>query len=249
MFNIISPKILISIVSHGQIDLIYDLLNDLKIEKIKNYKIILTINIHENIDELYKYSDLPILIIKNNKPKGFGDNHNQAFNKSTCDLFIILNPDIRLNKLNIENILKIFKENDIGAIGPKVICSTGLIEDSARYFPTIYGLIKRAIFRIKKCDYIFSDRPIEVDWVAGMFVVYRADAFRFVNGFDTKYFMYYEDADICWRLKMAGWRTILQPNSVVIHNAQRMSHRNIKYFIWHICSLFRILFFKVRKKF
>ena len=76
-----------------------------------------------------------------------------------------------------------------------------------------------------------------------MFILFRSEAYMQVKGFDERYFMYYEDADIGRRLARKGWKTMLEPNTTVIHDAQRASHRSIRHLQWHLKSMFRFLFF------
>lgn len=234
-----------SVVSHGQAKLVKSLLDDLNNLSLTKIEVILTINIQE--DER-KYGDIesynfPIKIIRNRIPKGFGANHNAALLTAVGNYHCIINPDIRITSINLQEILSIFKKDNVGAVAPMIISENGVIQDSCRKFPTFLGLIKRKINRKKiKLDYIWSEHPIEVDWIAGMFIIFRPNAFSQVCGFDEKkYFMYFEDVDICNRLHDSGWKIIFDPRTKVIHNAQRDSHRKIKYLLWHMQSAFRYL--------
>lgn len=235
-----------SIVSHGQGHLIENFLNDLTNIRLLSYEIILTINIKENEKFLDKYSELPIKIIRNNKIKGFGENHNSAFKLSSGQFFVIVNPDIRINNPDFKSIIDFMqKDTTIGACGPLVQSSDGEIQDSARFFPTISLLLNR-IFRIffglrNSSDYQIINNPIKVDWLAGMFIFFKREVFSSVGGFDERYFMYYEDADICWRIKKGGWSVYLYPEITVIHDAQRTSWKKFKFFRWHLRSIIRIL--------
>jgi len=242
-----STKITLSIVSHGQIELICNLLKDLQKFDLRDSSITLTINIQEDLSELKSFENLPISIIRNEQPKGFGDNHNFAFESTTCDFFAIVNPDIRLDSYNANLLLAPFHALNVGAVAPVILSPTGQVEDSARRFPSVRRLIRRAVLGKREPDYSWDTRPIDVDWSAGMFVVYRAEAFRDIGGFDPRYFMYMEDADICLRLKRAGWRTVLQPACSVVHDARRASRRSLRHLRWHLASAFRFLFFPIRK--
>jgi N-acetylglucosaminyl-diphospho-decaprenol L-rhamnosyltransferase len=239
-------KISFSIVSHGQGRLIVNLLSDLARLNLESYEIIVTLNIDEDENFLDNFYRLPIKIIRNKKIKGFGENHNSAFKISSGELFAVVNPDIRLTEFNYKEIYDFIIDGEfIGACGPRVISSAGEIQDSVRIFPTIMLLTKR-VFRSflglkNNSDYQIFDAPVKVDWVAGMFVFFKRDAFFSVGGFDERYFMYYEDADICRRMKKNGWSAYLYPEFSVIHDAQRTSWKKFKYFRWHLRSIIRIL--------
>jgi N-acetylglucosaminyl-diphospho-decaprenol L-rhamnosyltransferase len=222
------------------------LLTDLKTFDLSHTEVILTINIPEDEIFISDFKELPLTIIRNKAPKGFGENHNFAFESTKCDFFTIINPDIRLIEFNRVALLAPFCDSGVGATAPLVLSPAGHTEDSARRFPTLARLIMRTAFGKREPDYAWSDKPIDVDWVAGMFVVYRSAAFESIGGFDSRYFMYMEDADICLRLKRAGWRTVLQPACSVVHDARRASRRSLRHLRWHLASAFRFLFLPTR---
>lgn len=233
------PKLSLSIVSHGQAALISLLLDDLYRLALVDTEVIVTLNIPEDESPL-KGLDLPFRLIRNTAPKGFGENHNEAYAQCTGDYFIVVNPDIRLPSLDVGQLLAPMKDTKVGAVSPVVLNSAGGIEDSVRTFPTIFGLARRVLLGQRAPSYKFDGRPIDVDWAAGMFMVFRRESYQAVLGFDhRRFFMYLEDVDICRRLKERGWRVVLQPAVSVIHDAQRASRRNIKHMRWHLTSAFR----------
>lgn len=238
---IAKKNIVFSIVSHGQLDLIKDFLGDFKAAVFDNVSIVLTINIPEEESILSDFDMLPISLIRNAEPKGFGANHNFALLQSNGDVFVIVNPDIRLKNFNLDILLETLEMVGVGACAPVVLSSQGTVEDSVRRFPTFSRLLRRVILRQRQPDYQWSNSPIQVDWNAGMFVAFRPEAFRSVSGFDERFFMYYEDADICRRLARNGWKIMLQPATSVIHDAQRASRRSRKHMQWHLKSMFRFL--------
>ncbi|WP_081007654.1 MULTISPECIES: glycosyltransferase [Comamonas] len=231
----------LSIVSHGQANLIKDLLNDLDKLPEKFFEVIITINLAED-ESLYQGFSFPIRIIRNSKPKGFGCNHNAAFNFSSAKWFAVVNPDIRVDSLDISELLSPFEDQSIAAIAPLILSKEGKVEDSARRFPTLFRLIKRVVFGKRTSDYGVSADPFLVDWVAGMFVVFRRSAYKNISGFDDRrFFMYLEDADICRRLKQKGLQTVVNPKVQVVHLAQRASRKNFQHMRWHIVSTLRFL--------
>ena len=232
-------KYCFSVVSHNNASLVESLLNEFdKLDDI-SFQIILTINIPESLClDIYKFK---LIIINNKKPLGYGSNHNNAFRHSNSQYFIVCNPDISLKNFDIEPLTRIFLYNKVGACGPLVITPTLKIEDSARKFPTICNLFKRKFFTTK-IDYQIENKPLEVDWIAGMFMMFKSDLFKTISGFNESYHMYCEDADICKRIKASGHSVFLVPSTSVIHDARRSSRRNIRYLYWHIKSMVYFLF-------
>lgn len=237
-----SPLVSLSIVSHGQGALVRPLLEDIRSWKGARFQILLTINIPENIDYLQAFDNLEIKIINNKTAKGFGENHNAAFVRASGSFFVVLNPDIRSSALDFKPILDILQSVSVGACAPLVFSPEGQIEDSARRFPTFFRLAKRVILNQRSLDYIINDDPVNVDWVAGMFIAFRSDVFALIGGFDSRFHMYLEDADMCRRLRHRNLATIVTPLCRVVHDAQRASRKKIRYMIWHYRSAFRYLF-------
>jgi N-acetylglucosaminyl-diphospho-decaprenol L-rhamnosyltransferase len=239
--------ICISIVSHGQGHLVSRLLDDLETNssfQTFNSQIIVTLNIFEDEGFLENRS-LNIRVLRNTRKLGFGANHNQAFEFKKGEIFIVLNPDIRiLKEFSFREVIHLFDKND-GVVSPVILNNNGIVEDNARRFPTFLSTSERILTRIfgfkVRRDYKEFIDTIEVDWLGGMFMIFRSDAFEQVKGFDTRYFMYLEDADICRRLAKHGWKRKLLATQSAIHEGQRMSHRNLQHFLWHIRSLWRFL--------
>jgi N-acetylglucosaminyl-diphospho-decaprenol L-rhamnosyltransferase len=236
-----APRLTLSIVSHGQGHLIRNLLSDLSNSPLDGCEILLTLNIPESEAFLSAFAHLPLRLIRNSAPKGFGGNHNAAFAASSAPCFAIVNPDIRATPLDVTSVLETLSEGRIGACAPLVLAPDGGIEDSARRFPRPIGLVKRVLGGRRGPDYAIApgSSPRQVDWVAGMFVVFPREAFAAVGGFDERYFMYMEDVDICRRLGQAGWATWIDPRSAVVHDAQRASRRSMRHLRWHLTSALR----------
>lgn len=230
-----------SIVSHGQGVLVVNLLNDLKKLQIKNYEIILTFNILEDEDFLKNFNDLPIIVIRNKYINGFGSNHNSAFKNSSGKYFYVLNPDIRIPGLKFDDLIQNFNDKRVGVVAPIVYSANGAVEDSFRKFPTVYSLLRRKLFHCNDADYSFSNFPITVDWVAGMMMIIPRSVYIEIKGFDEKYFMYFEDVDLCLKINSINMKVVLDPRNYVIHDAQRASRKKFQYFIWHLKSAFRFL--------
>lgn len=231
----------LSVVSHGQAALVRLLLSDLERLRPADFEVLLTLNVPEDESSLVS-SGFPLRVIRNTRPKGFGANHNAAFAVSRGDYFVVINPDIRLPDLALDGLRQVVDLDRTGACAPLVFNSSGHLEDSTRRFPTVLRLLRRVVLRDRALDYEWQGRSQAVDWVAGMFVMFRREAFAQVRGFDDqRFFMYFEDVDICRRLKGLGWAVRVQPAVRVVHDAQRASARQLKHLWWHLTSAARYL--------
>ena len=236
----------VSIVSHGQMSLVKELLFDIqKCCSKTTLEVILTLNIAEVLDVDLDAYVFPIKLVQNNIPQGFGSNHNQAFKYTKGQFFCVMNPDIRLNNDPFPELVNGLLSDSIGVIAPVVVNEFNLIEDSARPFPSpIAILFKLAskVFNSSAQSRVEGSKPYE--WVGGMFMLFNADTYALINGFDDRYFMYYEDVDICARLTYMGRQIVLCQATSVIHQAQRASHRSFKHMCWHISSMLRFFLSK-----
>ena len=231
-------QITISIVSHYQEKLIKHLLDDLENFCNKFITVIITINIEEKFFLNKKYS-FPIFFVKNINPKGYGSNHNYAFMKCSTKYFCVANPDIRLNSNPFASLTKEIELYSAALISPMVINEMGDIEESVRKYPSISSLFLKFLNIKKEFIYNKSNLIINPDWVGGMFMLFNTEQYRTIGGFDERYFLYCEDVDICRSLLKSGNSIIYSPNASVIHSARRSSHKNIRYFLWHLTSFFR----------
>jgi N-acetylglucosaminyl-diphospho-decaprenol L-rhamnosyltransferase len=231
----------LSVVSHGQPELISRLLSDLRYLAPTNVELFITVNIPEN-EMNYNSLPFPTYIIRNKVPQGFGANHNAAFSLSSGYFFVVLNPDIRLYSFDVEKLIGPLRDPRVGALAPRVINGKGEVEDSIRFFPTLFKYIQRVILNQRNPDYLWGLRPFEVEWAAGMFLVFKKEAFESIKGFDSnRFFMYLEDVDICQRLRKSEWTVIANPDFTVTHDAQRASRKSLKHLRWHALSALRYL--------
>jgi len=233
------PCIVISVVSHRQGYLVRDLLKDIETQCDENIQVVLTLNVPEAIPFEPKDYKYPIDVVHNQRPKGFGANHNSAFRHVACDYFCVVNPDIRITANPFMSLIECLNNASAGVVGPLVRNRNGDIEDSARAFPTPWRIAKKLISVRAELPPGLKTENVRLDWVAGMFMLFPATVFRNMGGFDERYFLYYEDVDLCARLSLSGYSVTLCPEVEVIHDARRQSHREWRYLRWHIESMVR----------
>jgi N-acetylglucosaminyl-diphospho-decaprenol L-rhamnosyltransferase len=225
--------ITISLVSHRQSHLIAALLSD--IQRIMPTLISEIIIVHNDGDDRSKFpsnvAGIPVIHVLNLHRRGFGANHNAAFELSTQPFFAVLNPDLRIENDPFEVLLNRFEVPSVGLIAPKILNPNGSIDSSARRLYSPREIVHGALSGEKNVA--------EPDWLAGMFMMFRREAFVSVRGFDESYFMYVEDVDICARISLAGWTLVYEQFAEAIHDARRANRRSARHFWWHSTSALR----------
>jgi len=231
----------VSIVSHGHGAMVSSLLHDLAVHCGSRINVIVTLNIPESFtvrDDDFPFS---VRILRNDLPNGFGANHNAAFNECESDYFCILNPDIRIEMDPFPALVDDLANSRVGVVAPKIVNPAGEVEDSARRFPTIGSLVRKLFGIAAILDYKLGQETLSPDWVAGMFMLFRATVFEELHGFDDRFFLYYEDVDLCRRLRKRGYEVHLVPSVNIVHDARRESHRSLRHLRWHLASVLRFL--------
>lgn len=235
--------ITVSVVSHGHGEMVEKLIIQL-INEPTVAQIILTLNISEFPEVI---ASKKLIVIRNNTPLGFSLNHNNAFKMCSQPFFCVLNPDIVLLDDPFEVLLECLQNKKLSLVAPIIMSPAAVVEDSAREFPTLPNVVRRLFFPSDGRWPIDWGKCVNYpDWVAGMFMLFTSSGYGGVGGFDERYFLYYEDVDLCRRMRSAGFRFGLCTKAKAIHDAQRDSRKNIKFFFWHCQSMIRFLFFSPR---
>ena len=172
-------------------------------------------------------------VIANAQNIGFGPAINQAARESAAPLLWILNPDCEVQPRAFARLREtLSKHPDCAIAAPQLLNADGTTQASARGYPTAWtGLFGRHSLLTK----LFPDAALAkanlpakdlvasgaesavVDWVMGASMLIRRAPFDAAGGFDERYFLYWEDADLCRRLRDAGWTTRYVPGAIVEH--------------------------------
>lgn len=234
-------KLTLSIVSHGHRAHVAVLLQQLAKLHRNDFEVILTLNLPEPEPLPLATLPFPVRLTLNPVPKGFGANHNAAFAESSGDYFVILNPDIELLEDPFSPLLELAERDGLNICAPIILDAAGRVEDSARNFPTPYSLFRRLACRLLGRpivpDTLREDaETLQPDWVAGMFVMVARETYQRLGGFNDAYFLYFEDVEFGARARLAGCHILVCKAARVIHQAQRDSHRRLRFMWWHVQS-------------
>jgi N-acetylglucosaminyl-diphospho-decaprenol L-rhamnosyltransferase len=183
---------------------------------------------------LERFSWIQLISVSTNP--GFAAGVNRAARSASGRHFLLLNPDCIVDGDVVHVLAEWLDEHArVAAAGSLVRESDGSVQASARRFPnfttgfagrtswlsrvwpanpwTLRNLVARGDLR----------DPVEVDWVSGACMMVRREAFEAVGGMDEKFFLYWEDADLCLRLQRAGWLTVYNPAVGITHFTGRSS--------------------------
>lgn len=170
-----------------------------------------------------------ICLITNDTNLGFGAANNQAYARSTGSYVLLLNPDALLRDGSIDAPVEFLEEHEAcGMVGGKIVNPDGELAPSARRFPNAWrnflllsGLSDRfpntRFFAGADFKHFDHSTPLQVDWIPGTFTVYRRAMLENIGLFDERFFLYYEETDLCRRAAQAGYEVYFIPDAEVLH--------------------------------
>ena len=159
---------------------------------------------------------------------GYAAAANRGTALTTAPVVAVCNPDLEVRAGTAAVMLeRLEAEPDLAAVGPALRNPDGSRYPSARIHPALFDAAGHALLgrvrprnrftrRYRQLD-VDWDRPRDVDWLSGALLFLRRAAVDSVGGWDEGYFMYLEDADLCWRLGRLGWRIAYEPAGEAVH--------------------------------
>ena len=177
----------------------------------------------------------PILTIQSDINGGFAMGNNLGIKQAQGKYVMILNPDIAVVHNALEKMFSFMEDNLVfGMIGPKLINPDGSVQYSCRRFPSLLTPFYRRTFFGKLPSakqpidhYLMKDfdhnSNKEVDWLFGACLMARKSVLDQVGLFDERFFMYFEDLDLCRRFWQAGHKIVYYTEVEMVHYHQRLS--------------------------
>lgn len=191
-----------------------------------------------------------VILLRNNKNVGFAAANNRGIKSARGSFVLILNPDIIITSSTVlKDMISYYIQNpSTGIMSARLFYEDGSVQESARKFPAIsFFLIrgfkleqvfkKSKFYQLNTFDCELPKKPIKVDWVIGAFMLMKKTYLEEVGMFDEKYFMYYEDADLCLKFKRKGYKIVYYPLATAIHAYHRESAKSF-------FSLLKLIHFK-----
>lgn len=220
-------NIVVSIVEFNTVNLLKKCLDTLFNKKWKNNLAVWVVDnaSSDNSVEMVEKNFPKVNIIKSEKNVGFGAGHNIVFKKVKADYFIVLNSDTEIEDDIFDGMVDFMEQNKTCGISScKVIGFDGKLQPNGGDLPFGKALINW-LFNLDfmggesfhRNDKEYYSKSHEVGWVSGNFMVIRKEIIEKLGGFDESYFMYFEDVDLCFRAKKAGFKVMINPGLSIKH--------------------------------
>ena len=245
----------ISIVTHNSENEILKLLESIyKFSSDLNFKIFVIDNASKDGTlKLIKANYPEVATIESRKNIGFGKAHNLVLGKIFSDFHLIINPDIVIKSDVIKNIVSyLIKNPDVVIATPKILNPDGSLQSLPKRNPKLMYMLSGKLEKFSKYfskvrrEYTMFEKencskvPFNIDFCTGCFMMIRTKIFEKLNGFDNRFFMYLEDADLSRRAKKYG-KIMYLPKESAVHLWHRDSSKKIKFFLIHLVSMFKYL--------
>jgi GT2 family glycosyltransferase len=193
-------------------------------------------NSQENIASILKQKYPEIIFISSFKNRGMGGGNNIGINRAQGEFCFILNPDTLVEKDTIKIMVNYIRRNkEVAVLGPKLLNPDRSLQYSCARFPKFYTPIIRRTFLAKVFKnhinwFLMKDfdhkETKEVDWLMGSCLMIRKSS---ALKFDERYFMYFEDIDLCRSAWRSNYKVIYNPEARLIHDHQRESAQGAWY--------------------
>lgn len=222
-----------------------------------SYEVIVVDNAsHLGLGDIIRRDFQHVKYIQAERNWGFGKGMNIALKEAVGEYILIFNPDIIMDQGSLESMYNFMKSDpSIGICGPRLYNPNGTLQYSCFRQPTLFlpalrrtplgkiGPGKKIVdhYLMKEVDH---ENVMDVDSVLGGAMLTRRDVLNDIGVFDERFFMYYEDNDICRRAWEKGYRVVYFPESKMMHYYRRLTadggliKQVLNYFTWVQISSF-----------
>ncbi len=231
-------KLSIIIVSYNTKDLLLDCIRSIhENPPAGDYEILVADN--RSSDGSEACASLPhVTFLPMGENLGFSKANNRALEKANGEYVLFLNPDTLLLKGTLDMCIHALHENPAyGCVGCRVLMENGKLDLACRRgFPTL----KNSLFKFTGLDKLFKNRffagynllympedgVYPIDCIVGAFMLFPKTVLDKIGGFDERFFMYGEDIDLCYRVHLAGLKTLYNGTCGIIHKKRASSKKS-----------------------
>jgi hypothetical protein len=196
-----------------------------------------------------------VRIIETPDNDGFGYGYNTGARFASGEYLLINNPDKMMPRDGVEKLVaRMQADESLGILAPRLVHADGSSRLSIRRFPHLIDVISRRSFMGKLCPgclkrYLMLDKSMdevqEVDWVVGGCLMITREIFNQLHGFDERFFLFFEDTDLCRRVGQLGKKIMYNPSVEVVDKRNRLSGERFSDLIFkktgriHVSSAFK----------
>jgi len=178
---------------------------------------------HPVIGKLRRMSGVSLRRFRHNR--GFARAVNEGCRLSRGDWFLLLNPDVTCDGDFLKGVLRaadrlVEEQSQVGIVGFRLRNADGSRQLSTGLFPTLASTVSGLLLPRSRRKYqeVSETEASRVDWATGCCLLIRRKCWEQLSGFDTDFFLYYEDVDLCARAAALGWQVRHEPALAVTHH-------------------------------
>jgi hypothetical protein len=250
------PQVSIILVNYNSVGFIISCLRSIQqcLQGFAHEVIVVDNHSQDNSWHLLRKEFPDLILIGNPSNFGFGRAVNQGFRMASGKYILVLNPDIILLPGSVEKAIHFLEEHPgVSLLLPKLLNPDGTLQFSCRTFPNFSAFLYRRtplgkLFPNHKVirEHLMldweHDEIREVDWGMGACMFLRREDLKDEKIFDERFFLYFEDIDLCYRLKGEGRKIIYYPEATMLHYHVRESVRGFITLNWAKWELYKSVF-------
>lgn len=177
-------------------------------------------------------------VIRSETNGGYGHGHNQVLSRISSDVHFVINPDIRFENYTLsQTAAYLLASEDVALCTPEMFTEKGDFVFPPKAQPRIHYVVGRFLHGRKPFAkwsdaYSMKDQvqnkqgePFDIGFCSGAFMAIKTEYLKQVGGFDDRYFLYYEDADLTRKLLALG-RCVCHPGLSIIHEGKRAAYKS-----------------------
>ena len=169
-----------------------------------------------------------VFLMTNGSNLGFAAANNSGLRRAKGEFVLFINPDTEWKRGNIKEAIQFLRDHrETGAVGCRLVLGDGSWQKSCGHFPTLLREL-REVFYLPR---LFGEKPWSegifiygemeagpVDWASAAFLLIPNRVLSEVQGFDERYFMYYEDMDLSKKIRDSGREICFYPSIEITHH-------------------------------
>lgn len=169
--------------------------------------------------EIIKEKYPEVLLIINQQNEGFARANNRAILRASGEYILLLNPDTRVTANALHNLLTVAEATkNLGTLGGSLIYPDGRTQPSSYRYPGIWSELRKLLFLEKISEQkAITNARYPVDWSCGAFLLFPRKINGLVTQMDPAIFLYSEDLELCWRLRLKGRKNYMTGVATIIH--------------------------------